>query len=37
MATAISSGSGVNWCCISIAVPEVYRWSGLVDNAPEHS
>ena len=37
MATAISSGSGVRWCCSSTAVPRVRRWSGLVDVAPELS
>ena len=35
MATAISSGSGVRWCCSSTAVPRVRRRSGLVDVAPE--
>ena len=35
MATAISSGSGLRWCCSSIAVPKMCRWSGLVDVAPE--
>ena len=35
MATAISSGSGVRWCCSSTAVLRVHRWSGLVDVAPE--
>ena len=35
MATAISSGSGVWWCCSSTAVLRVRRWSGLVDVAPE--
>ena len=35
MATDISSGSGVMWCCSSTAVLRVRRWSGLVDGAPE--
>ena len=37
MATAISSGSGVRWCCSSTTVLRVCRWSGLVDVAPELS
>ena len=37
MAIAISSGSGVRWCCSSRAVPRVHWWSGLVDVAPELS
>ena len=37
MATAITSGSGVRWCCSSTAVLRMRRWSGLVDVAPELS
>ena len=35
MATAMSSGSGVKFCCGSTAVLRVCRWSGLVDVAPK--